>query len=135
MSEATATDPSLGAASIVKEAFAVVSVLASPAADATAAPNELEAKGFRVLAVAAGPPAAMRLSGSIALSDAVRDDSAAMVSQLKALGVRMVVIIVFAIGRPPQGDDHVGGVVRREKVGGKGLSSFKATSVLPIERG
>jgi H+-transporting ATPase len=92
MSEATATDPNLGTLRIIKGAFAVVSVLAAPAPDATAAANELEAKGFRVLAVAAGPPAAMKLLGLIALSDPAREDSAAMVTQLKALGVRMVMV-------------------------------------------
>jgi H+-transporting ATPase len=89
MSEATATDPSLGALRIVKGAFAVVSVLAAPVADATSAANELETKGFRVLAVA-GAARGDEALGLVALSDTARDDSAAMVSQLKALGVRVV---------------------------------------------
>jgi H+-transporting ATPase len=92
MSEATATDPNLGTLRIIKGAFAVVSVLAALAPDATAAANELEAKGFRVLAVAAGPPVAMKLLGLIALSDPPREDSAEMVTQLKTLGVRVVMV-------------------------------------------
>jgi H+-transporting ATPase len=92
MSEATATDPNLGTLRIIKGAFAVVSVLAAPAPAATVAANELEAKGFRVLAVAAGPPAAMKLLGLIALSDPAREDSAEMVTQLKTLGVRVVMV-------------------------------------------
>ena len=92
MSEATATDPSLGTLRIIKGAFSVVSVLAVPSPTATAAANELEAKGFRVLAVAAGPPAAMQLMGLIALSDPAREDSAALVTQLKTLGVRTVMV-------------------------------------------
>jgi H+-transporting ATPase len=92
MSEATATDPNLGALRIVKGAFAVVGALAAPSPTATAAADELEAKGFRVLAVAAGPPAALKLMGLIALSDPAREDSAALVTQLKTLGVRMVMV-------------------------------------------
>jgi len=59
---------------------------------APAAANELEAKGFRVLAVASGPPSAMQLLGLIALSDPARDDSAALVTELKTLGVRTVMV-------------------------------------------
>jgi H+-transporting ATPase len=92
MSEATATDPSLGNMRISKGAFAVVGALAVPSPTATAAANELEAKGFRVLAVAAGPPAAMQLLGLIALSDPAREDSPALVAQLKTLGVRTVMV-------------------------------------------
>ena len=61
-------------------------------ADAAAAANELEGQGFRVLAVAAGPPAAMKLAGLIALSDPPRADSAALVSELHGLGVRTVMV-------------------------------------------
>jgi H+-transporting ATPase len=92
MSEATATDPNLGALRIVKGAFAIVVKMAVPSPPASAAATELEGKGFRVLAVAAGPPAAMQLVGLIALSDRARDDSATLVTQLKTLGVRMVMV-------------------------------------------
>ena len=92
MSEATATDPSLGTLRIIKGAFAVVVALAVPSPTATAAANELEAKGFRVLAVASGPPAAMQLLGLIALSDPAREDSAALVTELKSLGIRTVMV-------------------------------------------
>ena len=77
---------------IVKGACAVVIGLAQPSPTATAAANELEAKGFRVLAVAAGPPTAMKLAGLIALSDPPRPDSAALVSELHGLGVRTVMV-------------------------------------------
>jgi H+-transporting ATPase len=92
MSEATAVDPSLGTLRIIKGAFAAVGPLAaaSPTASATAA--ELESHGYRVLAVAAGPPAAMQLLGLIALSDPAREDSAVLVTQLKTLGVRTVMV-------------------------------------------
>ena len=92
MSEATATDSSLGTLRIVKGAFTVVVAIAAPSPTAAAAANELEGKGFRVLAVAAGPPAAMQLMGLIALSDPAREDSADLVTQLKTLGVRMVMV-------------------------------------------
>ncbi len=92
MSEATATDSLLGTLRIVKGAFTVVVAIAMPAPNAAAAASELEAKGFRVLAVAAGPPAAMQLMGLIALSDPARADSAELVAQLKTLGVRMVMV-------------------------------------------
>ena len=77
---------------IVKGAFAVIVGLAQTSPTATAAAAELEAQGFRVLAVAAGPPAAMRLAGLIALSDPPRRDSAALVSELHGLGVRTVMV-------------------------------------------
>jgi H+-transporting ATPase len=77
---------------IMKGAFAVVVGLAQTSPTATAAAAELEAQGFRVLAVAAGPPAAMRLAGLIALSDPPRTDSAALVSELHGLGVRTVMV-------------------------------------------
>jgi H+-transporting ATPase len=108
MSEATAADASLGTIRIIKGAFAVVGPLAAASPTAPAAASELESKGFRVLAVAAGPPTAMQLLGLIALSDPPREDSAALVTELKTLGVRTVmatgdapataVIVAHAVG-------------------------------------
>jgi H+-transporting ATPase len=92
MSEATVTDPSGATQRIVKGAFAAVIGLAPPSAPANAAANELEEKGFRVLAVAAGPPTAMKLAGLIALSDPPRTDSAVLVTELHELGVRTVMV-------------------------------------------
>ena len=80
MSEATAQDPGGGTQRIVKGAFAAVIGLTQPLPSAAAASKELEAKGFRVLAVAAGPPNAMKLAGLIALSDPPRKDSAALIT-------------------------------------------------------
>ena len=74
MSEATVQDPGGGTQRIVKGAFAAVIGLTQPSATAIAASKELEEKGFRVLAVAAGPPNAMKLAGLIALSDPPRKD-------------------------------------------------------------
>jgi len=92
MSEATATDAAGATQRIVKGAFAVVIGLAPPSPAAATTANELEGKGFRVLAVAAGPPAAMKLVGLIALSDPPREDSAALVTELRELGVRTVMV-------------------------------------------
>src|ERR1035441_9570384 len=92
MSEATATDPGGATVRAVKGAFAVVAGLTQAAPDASKTANELEAQGFRVLAVAIGPPAAMKLAGIIALSDPPRPDSAALITQLHTLGVRAVMV-------------------------------------------
>jgi H+-transporting ATPase len=92
MSEATATDPNGGTLRIVKGAFAVIAGLAGPLPKEAAAESELEAQGYRVLAVAAGPPAALRLAGLIALSDPPRAESAALIAELRALGVRTIML-------------------------------------------
>jgi H+-transporting ATPase len=92
MSEAMAADPSGGNLRIVKGAFDVVVSLAKPSPAASTSANELQAKGFRVLAVAAGPPPALQLAGFIALSDPPRSDSAALIAELRTLGVRTVMV-------------------------------------------
>ncbi len=92
MSEATARLSGGETQRVVKGAYAAVIGLAQACPAAAGPSGELEAKGFRVLAVAAGPPGAMKLAGLIALSDPPRGDSAALVSQLQALGVRTVMV-------------------------------------------
>jgi H+-transporting ATPase len=91
-SEATATDSSGVTQRIVKGAFAVVIGLADPSPLAAAAATSLAGQGFRVLAVAAGPPTALKLAGLIALSDPPRADSADLVTELHGLGVRTVMV-------------------------------------------
>src|SRR5271166_231251 len=93
MSEATAVDPSGATVRAVKGAFAAVMDLTQPSPDASTTANQLEAQGFRVLAVAVGPPeAAVKLAGIIALSDPPRTDSAALITELRTLGVRTVMV-------------------------------------------
>ena len=92
MSEAMVADSSGGKQRVVKGAFAAVIGLTQRSSTATGASDELERKGFRVLAVAAGPPGAMKLAGLIALSDPPRPDSAALISELLGLGVRTVMV-------------------------------------------
>ncbi len=92
MSEATATDPGGATVRAVKGAFAAVAGLTQPDPEAAKTANELEAQGFRVLAVAIGPPSALKLAGIIALSDPPRPDSAALITELHTLGVRAVMV-------------------------------------------
>jgi len=80
------------ASRIVKGAFSVVKDLAQAAPNGSDVADELEKKGYRVLAVAAGAEQAMRLAGFIALSDPPRSDSAGLVTQLRALGVRTMMV-------------------------------------------
>jgi len=92
MSEATAADPGGASVRAVKGAFSAVAGLTQSAPDRSKTAGELEAQGFRVLAVAAGPPDAMKLAGLIALSDPPRTDSAALITELHTLGVRTVMV-------------------------------------------
>jgi H+-transporting ATPase len=92
MSEATAQGENGRMLRIIKGAYAVVSALALPEKEAEVAAEELEQQGSRVLAVAAGEAAAMRIIGIIALSDPPREDSAALLGDLRDLGVRTVML-------------------------------------------
>ena len=92
MSEATVVSPGGENQRVVKGALAVVSKLAPAILEAEDAGRALEAKGYRVLAVATGPADAMKLAGLIALSDPPRKDSASLVSELHGLGVRTVMV-------------------------------------------
>ena len=92
MSEATVTDSTGATLRIVKGAFETVAGLTHASTDVSTTANELEAQGFRVLAVVAGPSAAMKLAGIIALSDPPRTDSAALITELHTLGVRTVMV-------------------------------------------
>ncbi len=92
MSEAIATDSGGSPVRAVKGAFATVARLVQSGPEALTTVNEFEAKGFRVLAVAIGPPTALKLAGVIALSDPPRPDSAALIAELNTLGVRAVMV-------------------------------------------
>jgi H+-transporting ATPase len=91
-SEATATDKTGNAQRIIKGAFTAVVALTAPSPAAAATADELEKQGFRVLAVAAGIPASVKVIGLIALSDPPRTDSASLISELHDLGVRTVMV-------------------------------------------
>ncbi len=77
---------------VVKGAYDTVAKLAPVVEAAAAQLAELQGKGFRVLALVAGPPASLRLAGLMAMSDPPRDDSAALVAELAGLGVRTVMV-------------------------------------------
>jgi H+-transporting ATPase len=91
-SEATATDSKGGSERIIKGAFTVVSGLTKLEPKGAAIAEGLEKKGFRVLAVAAGADGSIQIVGFIALSDPPRSDSASLISELKGLGVRTVMV-------------------------------------------
>jgi H+-transporting ATPase len=92
MSEASVTDQGGAALRAVKGAYAAVSAIAETSPDASATASQLEGQGFRVLAVAIGPPGALKIAGIIGLSDPPRDDSAALVAELHKLGVQAVMV-------------------------------------------
>jgi H+-transporting ATPase len=92
MSEATAAEPGGVTVRAVKGAFAAVVGLTQSSPDASKIADDLEAKGFRVLAVATGPPEAVKLAGIIALSDPPRSDSAELIKELHSLGVRTIMV-------------------------------------------
>jgi H+-transporting ATPase len=92
MSQASAMDAVLGKIRILKGAVAVIGPKAANSPTAASVAKELELKGFRVLAVAAGAAAEMKLLGLIALTDPARDDSAALITELKSLGIRTVMV-------------------------------------------
>lgn len=54
--------------------------------------DQLAAKGYRVLAVAAGPEGHMQLIGLLGLLDPPRDDSRKLVADLHNLGIRVLMI-------------------------------------------
>jgi H+-transporting ATPase len=91
-SGATATNAKGEVIRIVKGAFTAVAGLTAPAPDSSVIADELEKKGFRVLAVAAGPSATLQIIGLIALSDPPRPDSVSLIAELKSLGVRTVMV-------------------------------------------
>ena len=92
MSEAIAVDANGGALRAVKGAFAAVIKLTDPVATAAATAQELEEKGYRVLAVAVGTTTKMQLAGIIALSDPPRTDAAQLIKELHGLGVSTVMV-------------------------------------------
>ena len=73
---------------VVKGAPAVILALAAAPPGSELVASDLESQGFRVLAVASGAPTALKLVGFIAISDPPRSDSAALVAQLRTMGVR-----------------------------------------------
>jgi H+-transporting ATPase len=77
---------------VVKGAYdAVAAIVGRPLATPSGL-NDLQAQGYRVLAVAAGPAGKLAMAGLVALSDPPREESAALVAELSSLGVRTVMV-------------------------------------------
>jgi H+-transporting ATPase len=91
-SEATVREPNGAVVRVVKGAFAIVEGLSYPSHGCSTIVDELQAKGYRVLAVASGTAAKLQMVGLIALSDPPREDSAALITELTSLGVRTVMV-------------------------------------------
>ena len=92
ISEATATDTQGDAERIVKGAFTAVVGLTAPSPAARRSPTNSRSKAsesWRWLRVHRHP---CSLLGLIALSDPPRNDSASLISELKTLGVRTVMV-------------------------------------------
>jgi H+-transporting ATPase len=90
--EATVRETNGTVARVVKGAFAIVQGLSQPSPTCSTIVDELQAKGYRVLAVATGAAAKPQMVGLIALSDPPREDSEALISELTDLGVRTIMV-------------------------------------------
>jgi len=77
---------------VIKGAPAVVGTLTKAAAISDAELQALASTGCRILAVAAGPSANLKLAGLVALQDPPREDSQSVIQQLSDLGVRAVMV-------------------------------------------
>lgn len=92
-SEALVRQPGGGTLRVVKGAPQTIAALAGAGKEIEKDVAALAAEGYRVLAVAAGPEKEpLKLAGLIALQDAPRADSRALVQKLNDLGVRVLMV-------------------------------------------
>ncbi|MGP0095359.1 MAG: HAD-IC family P-type ATPase [Xanthobacteraceae bacterium] len=77
---------------IVKGAPAAIASIAPFGPSVTAELDTLTRQGYRVLAVAGGPPQQLTLMGLIALSDPPRPDSKELLAELRSIGVHTVMV-------------------------------------------
>ncbi len=90
-SEATVTTQDHERERIVKGAFGTVIAQSEPTAAGSSTADELQGRGYRVLAVAAGPlNDRLTLIGLLALGDPPRSDSAGLITELDSMGVRTI---------------------------------------------
>jgi H+-transporting ATPase len=92
MSEAYGSDAAGSELCVIKGAFQALAAVAEMPPEARQIADDLAGSGHRVIGVAAGPPNSLRLAGLIALSDPPRADSAGLVTALRDLGVRTVMV-------------------------------------------
>jgi H+-transporting ATPase len=90
--QASVLDAQGGELRILKGAFEALARELPFPADARRQADELAGRGHRVIAVAAGPEAALRLAGLVALGDPPRADSAQLVASLRELGVHTFMV-------------------------------------------
>jgi len=113
MAEAVACDDAGNEIRLIKGAPAAVAIRAPlpPAAQAELA--RLTGAGYRTLAVAAGPPDDLAVIGLIGLSDPPRPESRRLLAEIRALGIRPVMVTGDAaataatIARAVGLEDHV----------------------------
>jgi len=91
-SEALALDQDGSDLRITKGAFGVIADVAQVPANARRQVDDLAGQGHRVIAVAVGPPQSPRLAGLVALSDPPREDSAELITTLRNMGVRTLMV-------------------------------------------
>lgn len=77
---------------IVKGAPAAVASIAPWGPSVSAELDRLTHQGYRVLAVAGGPPGELTLFGFVALSDPPRSESKALLVELRSMGVHTVMV-------------------------------------------
>ena len=90
--EAIVRDPQGRVLRVIKGAPAAVAASAAMPQPAVEALSSFSEAGYRTLAVAAGPADNLVLLGLIAFGDPPRDDSAALLAELKSLGVAAVMV-------------------------------------------
>jgi H+-transporting ATPase len=91
LAEATALDQG-HEIRIIKGAPAAISAFAPIDAEAAQKLDALDRAGYRTLAVAEGPAGALELLGFIAFGDPPRADSAALLAELRSLGVLPIMV-------------------------------------------
>ena len=92
ISEAVVSDRNGRELRIIKGAFTAVASLATAPAAARQLVDDLAGQGYRVIAVATDETKSLQLAGLIALSDPAREDSAGLISDLRELGIRTVMV-------------------------------------------
>ena len=92
MSTATVQTSDGAILAIIKGAYSVIANLTTDSAALAGVAQELEAKGFRVLAVGVGVEGDIHMAGLVALSDPPRDDSRPLIKHLHELGVRTIMV-------------------------------------------
>lgn len=97
MAGSTVIDSNGGEVRVVKGAPMAVAGVAPLTPAASAELQRFTEAGYRTLAVAAGGPGGMTLIGLIAFSDPPRADSAALLAELKSLGVGTVMVTGDAV--------------------------------------